>query len=103
MFAIIEDGGKQYKVKEGDVINLELKSDLKENDDIVINQVLLLNDGKKTEIVEPFVKASVNIKVLEHGRGDKIRVVKFKAKKRHHKVQGHRQSFTKVKVISIKK
>jgi large subunit ribosomal protein L21 len=100
MFAIFENGGKQYKVSAGERIILE-KLDAQAGDKITFKEVLLTADGSKIEIGQPFVNTTIEAKVLEQGRGKKIRVVKFKSKKRHHKVQGHRQSFTEVEILSI--
>lgn len=101
MFAIFEQGGKQYKVSQGDVVRLE-KFDVKEGDKVSFKQVLLVSDGSKDiQVGQPFVSVAVEAKVLTHGRGEKIRVVRYKSKKRYHKVQGHRQSFTEVEILSI--
>ncbi len=103
MFAVIYIGGKQYKVQEKDELNIE-KIDIKEGKNIKIKDVLLLSESgaKKLKIGTPFVKgAHVECKVLEHGRGEKIRVFKMKPKKRYSKLQGHRQPYTRLKVLKI--
>ncbi len=100
MFAIFENGGKQYKVSEGDKVVLE-KIDVTEGEKVVFKQVLLVADEKETQVGTPFVDFVVEAKVLIHGRGEKIRVVKHKAKKRYNKVQGHRQDFTEVEILKI--
>ncbi len=99
MYAIIATGGKQYRVSEGDVIYIE-KLD-KELDSEVSFPVLMLG-GDKVVVGSPEVKgASVTGKVLQHGRGQKIVVYKFKAKKNYRRKQGHRQPFTKVEITGI--
>lgn len=103
MFAVITLGGKQYKVHEKDEFNVE-KLDSEEGKNIKVSEVLLVSDeeGKNVKIGTPFVTgAQVECKIMEHGKGEKIRVVKFKPKKRYSKVQGHRQLFTRLKVLKI--
>ncbi len=103
MFAIIETGGKQYKVEKGTILQVE-KLDIKEGDSIKLSKVLLLSDNDKTEIGTPIVGgAEVTAKAVEHGRGEKIVVFKMKAKKRYQKKQGHRQDYTLLEVTDIKK
>jgi large subunit ribosomal protein L21 len=104
MLAVIKTGGKQYKVKKGDKINVE-KLDEKEGKTIKIKDVFLVADekGKDVKIGTPTVKgAVVEAKVLEHGKGKKVRVIKYKPKIRYRKEYGHRQPYTKLEIISIK-
>ena len=102
MFAIIETGGKQYKVEKGTTFHVE-KLDVKEGSTVKLDKVLLVSDGEKTDIGTPIVAgAEVTAKAVEHGRGDKIVVFKMKAKKRYQKTQGHRQKYTLVEVTEIK-
>jgi len=99
-FAIIQNGGKQYKVAVGETVLLE-KID-QENGKITFPFVVLIADGDKTTIGEPFIKgALVEGDIVEQGRADKIRVVHRKSKKRMMKVRGHRQPFTKVTITKI--
>ena len=99
MYAIIATGGKQYRVSEGDTIYIE-KLDAKE-DSLVTFPVLMLS-GDKVVAGNPEVEgASVTGKVVRHGRGQKIIVYKFKAKKNYRRKQGHRQPFTKVEITGI--
>ncbi len=99
MLAIIKTGGKQYKVSEGDKIKIEKK----EGDEIVFKEVLLLNDGKKTIIGQPFVEgAEVKARVLKQGRSPKVTIFKYKPKKRYKVKKGHRQPFTEIEIIEIK-
>jgi large subunit ribosomal protein L21 len=97
MFAIIETGGKQYRVQKDDVLYIE-KLDVTESDDLVFDKVLLVN-GK---IGSPYVEgAVVKATVEKHGRAKKIIVYKYKSKKNYHKKQGHRQPYTKVTITEI--
>ncbi|HHV14220.1 MAG: 50S ribosomal protein L21 [Bacilli bacterium] len=97
MYAIIETGGKQYKVAENDVIHIE-KIEGEEGSEVSFDKVLLVN-GK---VGNPYVKgAKVTGKILKQGRGKKIIVFKYKAKKNYHKKQGHRQAYTRVQILSL--
>ncbi|MDO5043916.1 MAG: 50S ribosomal protein L21 [Coriobacteriia bacterium] len=100
MYAIVKTGGKQYKVSEGDVLDVE-KLDAQQGDTVNFD-VLFLNDGKKaiTE-ADALAKASVKAEVLEQGRGNKVLVFKFKRRKGYKRLKGHRQQFTKVKITGI--
>lgn len=103
MYAIIESCGKQYKVAEGDVVFFE-KLDAEEGKKVSFDQVVLVSDGEKIEIGNPYVKGfKVEGKVVSHGKGKKIIVFKYKAKKNYKRKQGHRQPYTKVEITSIKK
>lgn len=101
-FAIIETGGKQYRVSEGAVFATEKITGAKEGADVSFDKVLLVDDGTQTRIGTPFVEgAQVKATVVEEGRGKKIEVVKYKAKSRYFKLRGHRQPFMKVRVVSL--
>ncbi len=101
MFAICEIAGAQHKVQKGDVLTLE-KLTAKEGDKLSTDKVLLKSEGNTTEVGTPYLKdAKVEFTVKAHGKGEKIRVYKKKAKKRFEKTQGHRQLFTKVEVTAI--
>jgi large subunit ribosomal protein L21 len=102
MYAIIETGGKQYKVQEGDVITVEkLAADT--GTAYTFDRVLSVADGEKISFGAPYLKgASVSASVLGDGKGKKIVVYKFKAKKNYHRNKGHRQPFTRLKIDSIK-
>ncbi len=101
MFAVIETGGKQYKVTEQDIIFVE-KLDVEEGAEITFDSVLAVsgNDGLKvgTPVLEG---AKVTAKVLKNGKGKKIYVMKYKAKKNEKKKIGHRQPYTKVQILTI--
>ena len=101
MYAIIEACGKQYKVAEGDEVFVE-KLNLNEGDKVTFDKVLLLSDGEKVKVGTPTVKnAKVEATVVKHGKAKKVVVYKYKAKKNVRRKQGHRQPYTKLKVVSI--
>ncbi len=101
--AVIETGGKQYKVSPDSLVNIEIMGDLKEGDKVAFDKVLFLSDGKQTTIGTPYIKgAKVNGVVEKVGRGKKITVIHYKAKSRYFKKNGHRQQYLKVKISSVK-
>ncbi len=97
MFAIIETGGKQYRVVEGEELFIE-KLEVEAEGEVVFDKVLMVNDKIGTPYVEG---ATVKALVEKHGRGKKIIIYKYKSKKNYHKKQGHRQPYTKVKITAI--
>lgn len=102
--AVIKTGGKQYLVKEGDEIKVE-KLSVDEKDNFIFDEVLLVasDKGDDVKLGDPNIKsAEVEATITEQGRAKKIRVVKYKNKTRYHKVSGHRQSYSKVKINKIK-
>ena len=102
MYAIIESCGKQYKVSEGDVIFFE-KLDAEEGKKVTFDNVVLISDEKNIKVGTPYVKGcKVEGNVVAHGKGKKIIVFKYKAKKNYRRTQGHRQPYTKVEIKSIK-
>jgi large subunit ribosomal protein L21 len=103
-FAVIQTGGKQYKVSVGDLITIEKLSDtIKKGDKVTFDKVLMVDNGKDTTIGTPYIKgAKVEATVDSVGRAEKILVVKYKQKSRYYKRNGHRQPFTKVKIDSLK-
>jgi large subunit ribosomal protein L21 len=103
MFAIIKTGGKQYVVHPGEKIKVE-KLPHQEGDEVVFDNVLLFSndEAKEIQIGTPFIQGFVvKGKLLAQGRGKKIIVFKYKPKKRYHKKQGHRQSYSEVEIVSI--
>ena len=101
MYAIVTTGGKQYKVSQDDIINVE-KLDAKVGDEVKLD-VMMLVDGDKVTNGNPLVKgAEVVAEVLAQGKEDKIVVFKYKAKKNYRRKQGHRQPFTALKIVSVK-
>ncbi len=102
MFAIIEIGGKQFKVEKGGQLTVE-KIDAKEGDSFEIEKVLILSDGGKMTIGKPFVEgAQVKAKVVSQFKGEKALIFKFKAKKRYQRKRGHRQNLSKIEILDIK-
>ena len=102
VFAVIETGGKQYKVNEGDVIFVE-KLDVAEGETVTFDNVKALSVGEDLKIGAPTVEgATVTANVLKNGKGKKIYVLKYKSKKNEKKKIGHRQPYTKVQILSIK-
>ena len=102
MYAVIESCGKQYKVAEGDVVFFE-KLDAEEGKKVTFDKVILVSDDKKVQVGNPYVKGiKVEGKVVSHGKGKKILVFKYKAKKNYRRTQGHRQPYTKVEITNIK-
>jgi len=101
MFAVIKTGGKQYKVSEGDVLEVE-KLDKKEGDEIIFDQVLLVEEDEEPDFGKPTVEgAKVKAEVLKQGKGDKKIVYKYKPKKRQRKKKGHRQPFSRIEIKEI--
>lgn len=101
MYAIIDACGKQYKVQEGDIVFVE-RLEEEEGKKVTFDQVLLVSEDGKTTVGEPTVKgAKVTATIIGHGRGKKIIVFKYKAKKNERKTRGHRQSYTKIQIESI--
>ena len=101
MYAVIKTGGKQYRVKEGDVIKLEqLPGEV--GQEISFSEVLMVADGDKIECGSPLLKnAVVKAEVVEHGRHKKIRIIKFRRRKHYMRRMGHRQNYTQVKITAI--
>ena len=102
MYAIVQTGGKQYKVSPGDVIHVE-KLDVEEGQAAELSSVLAVTkDDGQVLVGTPFVAgASVKITVLAHGKADKVLVFKYKSKANYRRHHGHRQPFTRVKVDEI--
>ena len=102
MYAVIEACGKQYKVTKGDVVFFE-KLDVEEGKKVTFDKVVLVSEEGKIEVGTPYVKGmKVEGKVVAHGKGKKIIVFKYKAKKNYRRKQGHRQPYTKVEITAIK-
>ena len=101
MHAIIETGGKQFRVTEGDTIFVE-KLDVNAGDAVTFDQVLAVIDGDKATFGTPVVEgASVEATIVKNGKGKKIRIFKYNPKKGYRKRQGHRQPYTKVEIGKI--
>ena len=101
MYAIVKTGGKQYRVQPGDVVRLEaLEAPV--GSTVTLGDVLLLGGESGTRVGSPrVVSASVQGTVVEHGRGAKIRVFKYKKRKHYRRTRGHRQSFTAVRIDKV--
>ena len=101
MYAVIETGGKQYRVQDGDVIFVE-KLDVEAGETVEFDKVLVVANDNGLNIGKPVVEgAKVEASVVEQGKGKKVIVFKYKAKKNYKKKQGHRQPYTKVKIEKI--
>ena len=100
-FAVIATGGKQYLVEEGRFIIIEKIGGTNEGETIEFDQVLLHDDGTKTDIGKPTLKKTVKGTILKAAKGDKKVVIKYKAKSRYFKKRGHRQPYLKVQIDKI--
>jgi large subunit ribosomal protein L21 len=99
--AILEIGGKQYLVKEGDLIKIDRIKE-KEKEDLKFENLLLWSDGKEIKIGQPYLEnAFVKGRVLKHGRGKKITVIKFRRKTRYKVKKGYRPAFSEVQILEI--
>lgn len=101
MQAVIKTGGKQYRVSEGDTIRIE-RLEAEAGDTIEFDQVLMLADSASSRFGSPMIEGGkVSAKVTSHGRGKKVRIIKFRRRKHHMKRQGHRQNYTEVEITDI--
>ena len=100
MYAVIETGGKQYKVSEGDVIFVE-KMDANEGDNVTLDKVVAVSDENGIKVGNDVANANVSAKVLKNGKEKKVIVFKMKPKKGYRKKQGHRQPYTKLQIEKI--
>ena len=100
MYAVIETGGKQYRVQPGDVISVE-KLNVEAGEEIKFDKVLVMGEGADVKVGTPYLDAAITGKVVENGRGKKVIIYKYKAKKDYRKKQGHRQPYTMVEIIEV--
>jgi len=101
MYAVIQTGGKQYRVSEGDKLLVE-KLSAEEGASIDLDKVLLVANGEDIKIGTPYVDGSkVTATIKAHGRGKKVNILKFKRRKHHMKRQGHRQWYTELEITGI--
>ncbi len=101
MFAVVRTGGKQYKVKEGDIIKIE-KLVGEEGDSVELEEVLLIGDAPDTKIGQPLVpNAKVVCSIIDQGKSKKVVIFKAKRRKGYQKKQGHRQMYTSLKINQI--
>ena len=102
MYAVIETGGKQYRVSQGQRIRVE-KLNADEGASVDIEKVLLVANGEDVKIGSPYVAGGkVTATIKGHGRGEKIRIIKFRRRKHHAKTLGHRQDYTEIEITGIK-
>ena len=101
MYAVFQSGGKQHRVAEGQTVRLE-KIEVAPGDSVEFDNVLMVSNGDDVKIGTPIVaNAKVTAEVVTHGRGEKVKIVKFRRRKHSRKQQGHRQWFTEVKITGI--
>jgi large subunit ribosomal protein L21 len=101
MYAIVATGGKQYRVKEGEKLRVE-KLSAEAGDTVELDKVLMVGEGDDVKIGAPYLEgAKVTATVAANGRGDKVKIVKFRRRKHHRKQMGHRQSFTEIEITGI--
>ena len=101
MYAVIKTGGKQYKVAPGEKLKVEqIPADV--GAEVILDQVLLVGEGDAVTVGAPFIAgAAVKATVVSHGRGEKVRIFKMRRRKHYQKTQGHRQSYTEVRIDGI--
>ena len=101
MYAVVKTGGKQYRVAPGEKLKVEqIPADV--GAEVVLDQVLMIGEGESVRLGQPTVAgASVKATVVAQGRGDKVRIFKMRRRKNYHRTQGHRQSYTELKIDSI--
>ena len=101
MYAVIVTGGKQYRVAEGDVVRVE-KLPVAEGGAVEIDKVLMVTSGDDVKVGAPYLEGGkVTATVAAHGRGDKIKIIKFRRRKHSRKQMGHRQDYTELKITGI--
>lgn len=101
MYAVIKTGGKQYRVAEGQTLRVELLP-VEVGSSIDLDKVLMVANGEDVKIGAPYLEGSkVTATVKGHGRGEKVRIVKFRRRKHHMKTQGHRQYYTELEITGI--
>ena len=101
MYAVIKTGGKQYRVANGEKLKVEqIPADI--GQEIVLDQVLMVGEGGDVKVGAPLVAgATVTIKVIAHGRADKVKIFKLRRRKHYQKHQGHRQNYTEIEISAI--
>jgi len=100
MYAVFKTGGKQYRATTGDVIKVE-KIDAEKGATVELDQVLMVGEGEDVRIGAPFLEGGKVTATVDHGRHDKIKIIKFKRRKHHRKQMGHRQYFTQIEITGI--
>ena len=101
MYAVFATGGKQYRASTGDRLKIE-KLDAEKGAKVVLDQVLMVGEGEDVQVGSPYLKGgTVTATVVEQGRGEKIRILKFKRRKHQLKRMGHRQDYTQIEITGI--
>lgn len=101
MYAVIKTGGKQYRVSHGDRLRVE-SLNAQAGESVTIDQVLMVGEGESVTVGTPLVSgASVSAEIVSHGRGDKVKIIKFRRRKHHRKQMGHRQNYTEIEITGI--
>ena len=101
MYAVFKTGGKQYRATTGDVLKVE-KIEAEKGAEVELDQVLMVGEGEDVKIGTPYLQGGkVTATVVDHGRRDKIKVIKFKRRKNYRKQMGHRQYFTQIEITGI--
>ncbi|WP_133510679.1 50S ribosomal protein L21 [Candidatus Thiosymbion oneisti] len=101
MYAVIQTGGKQYRVAEGDTLKVE-KIAAEAGAAVELDKVLMVADGEDVKVGKPYLNGGkVTATIKSHGRGEKVKIIKFRRRKHHLKRQGHRQGFTELEVTGI--
>lgn len=101
MYAVVKTGGKQFRVSQGDKLKVESLA-ANTGDQVNLDSVLMIGDGESITLGSPVIaNASVSAKVLAHGRGAKVKIIKFRRRKHHRKQAGHRQNFTELEITGI--
>ena len=101
MYAVFKTGGKQYRAAPGDVVRVE-KLDAENGASVELDEVLMVADGGDIRVGSPTIDGGrITAEVVGHGRGDKVRIIKFRRRKHHMKRMGHRQHYTELKITGI--
>mgnify|MGYP001812661676 FL=1 len=101
MYAVFKTGGKQYRATTGDVLKVE-KIEAEKGAEVELDQVLMVGEGEDVKIGTPYLQGGkVTATVVDHGRRDKIKVIKFKRRKNYRRQMGHRQYFTQIEITGI--
>ena len=101
MYAVFKTGGKQYKASTGDIVRVE-KLPADSGESIELNEVLMVADGDDIRVGAPTLDGGkITAEIVGHGRGEKIRIIKFRRRKHHMKQMGHRQHYTEIKITGI--
>jgi len=101
MYAVFKTGGKQYRAAAGDTLKVE-KIEAEKGATIELDQVLMVGEGEAVKIGAPYLQGGkVTARVVDHGRADKVKIIKFKRRKHHMKHMGHRQYFTQIEITGI--